>query len=151
MKEIKTKDTGKAAPRNADKSSELSSRMKRRLIRAKDNLKNLADDGQVTPEEYAEDKVKYASEDSADEVTHDSKETVKKSYDRSKRLIQQIKQKRQSGETIKQTEKSTGTNCPKQRQTDTALAIMISAGVKCSDLSFSASAKRLALHSIIKA
>ena len=91
-----------------DKSSELSSRMKRGLIRAKDNFKNLADDGQVTPEEYAEDKIKYASEDVAGEIAHDSKETVKKTYDGSKRLVQQIKQKRQSGDTIKQTNKSTG-------------------------------------------
>lgn len=108
MKEIKTKDTGKAAPRHVDKSSELSSRMKRGLIRARDNFKNLADDGQVTPEEYAEDNVKYASEDVAGEIAHDSKETVKKTSDGSKRFVQQIKQKRQSGETIKQTEKSTG-------------------------------------------
>lgn len=108
MKEIKTKGADKTAPRIVDKSSELSSRMKRGLIRAKDNVKNLADDGQVTPEEYAEDKIKYASEDVAGEIAHDSKETIKKTYDGSKSLIQQIKQKRQSGDTIKQTNKSTG-------------------------------------------
>ena len=80
MKEIKTKGADKAAPRIVDKSSELSSRMKRGLIRAKDNVKNLADDGQVTPEEYAEDKIKYASEDIAGEIVHESKETVRKTY-----------------------------------------------------------------------
>ena len=107
MKEIKTKDTGKSLP-TIDKTSELSSRMKQGLIRSKDYAQNLADDGQLTPEEYAEDKIKYASEDVAGEVAHDSKKTVKKTYDGGKRLVQQIKQKRQSGDTIKQTEKSTG-------------------------------------------
>lgn len=107
MKEIKTKDTGKSVS-GIDKSSELSSRMKRGLIRTKDHVQNYADDGQVTPEEYAEYKIKYASDDIAGEIAHDSKETVKKTYDGSKRLVQQIKQKRQSGDSIKQTSKSTG-------------------------------------------
>lgn len=107
MKEIKTKDIGNSVP-VADKSSGLSSRMKRGLIRTKDQFQNYADDGQITPEEYAEDKIKYASEDIAGEAVYESKETVRKTYDRSKRLVHQIKEKRQSGDTIKQTEKSTG-------------------------------------------
>ena len=82
--------------------------MKKGLTRTKDYVQNLADDGQVTPEEYAEDKIKYTSEDIAGEVAHESKETIKKTYEDSRRLIRQIKQKRQSGDTIKQTEKSTG-------------------------------------------
>ena len=107
MKKIKTSGSGRET-RFIDHSSDLSSRMKRGLIRTKDTAQNLADDGQVTPEEYAEDKIRYASEDIAGEAVHDTKETAKKSYDGTKRLVQQIKQKRQSGETIKQTEKSTG-------------------------------------------
>ena len=107
MKEIKSRESGKGSG-ILDRSSYLSERMKRGLIRSKDQVQNLSDDGQVTPEEYAEDKIKYASEDIAGEAACDTKEAVRKTYDGSKRLVQQIKEKRKSGDTIKQTEKSTG-------------------------------------------
>lgn len=42
--------------------------MKTALVRTKDQFENLMDDGQVTPSEYAEDKIRYAAEDVADRV-----------------------------------------------------------------------------------
>ncbi len=82
--------------------------MKQGLIRSKDQVKNLADDGQITPEEYAQDKVKYWSEDVAHDTVNASKKTVKKTYDGGKKLVRQIKERKKSADTIKQTAKSTG-------------------------------------------
>lgn len=106
MKDIKTK--GSKGTHAVDRSADLAFRMKQGLSRSKDRFQNLADDGQVTPDEYAQDKVKYASEDIAQDAAHASKDTVKKTYDGSKRLVQQIKQKRRDADSIKQTAKSTG-------------------------------------------
>ena len=82
--------------------------MKQGLGRSKDQVENLADDRQVTPEEYAQDKIKYASEGAVQDAAHATKETAKKTYDGSKKLVEQIKQKRRDGDSIKQTAKSTG-------------------------------------------
>ena len=100
MKDIKTK--GSRSNRVVDSSADLASKMKQGLGRSKDQVENLADDGQVTPEEYAQDKIKYASEGAAQDAAHATKETAKKTYDGSKRLVEQIKQKRRDGDSIKQ-------------------------------------------------
>ena len=70
--------------------------MKQGLVRSKDQFQNLADDGQVTADEYAQDKVKYWSEDAVHDVAHGSKETTKKTYDGGKKLVRQIKQKQRN-------------------------------------------------------
>ena len=106
MKDIKTK--GSKSSHAVDRSADLAFRMKQGLSRSKDQFQNLADDGQVTPDEYAQDNIKYASENITRDAFHGSKETVKKSYDGGKRLVQQIKQKRHDADSIKQTAKSTG-------------------------------------------
>lgn len=106
MKDIKTK--GSRGNRIVDESADLASKMKQGLVRSKDQFQNLSDDGQVTPEEYAQDKIKYWSEDAVHDVAHGSKETAKKTYDGGKKLVEQIKQKRRDGDSIKQTAKSTG-------------------------------------------
>ena len=53
-----------------DKASVAGERMKNAFIRSKDTAGNLMDDGQITPEEYAEDRVQYAAEDIAHDVGH---------------------------------------------------------------------------------
>ena len=45
---------------------------------------NLMDDGQVTPSEYAEDKIRYAAEDVADRVGHDVSAETKKAVNKGK-------------------------------------------------------------------
>lgn len=107
MKEIKTKGSKKDI-RVLDKSAELTVKMKRGISRTKEQTRNLTDTGQATPEEYAQDNVKYASEDVARNAVRGSKNAVQKGYDGSKRLVQQIKQKRRDADSIKQTAKSTG-------------------------------------------
>lgn len=106
MKDIKRK--GSRSNRIVDESADLASKMKQGLVRSKDQFQNLSDDGQVTPEEYAQDKIKYWSEDAVHDAAHGSKETAKKTYDGGKKLVEQIKQKRRDGDSIKQTAKSTG-------------------------------------------
>lgn len=107
LKEIKTKG-GKKDIRVLDKSAELSAKMKRGLSRTKEQAQNLNDNSYVSPYEYAQDNIKYASEDLARNAAHGAKETVKNGYDGSKRVAQQIKQKRRDADSIKQTAKSTG-------------------------------------------
>ena len=64
MPEIKTRETVKDI-KILDKASVAGERMKQAFIRSKDTAQNLMDDGQVSPSEYAEDKIKYAAEDVA--------------------------------------------------------------------------------------
>lgn len=86
MSRIKTKDSDLVG-RLSDGSSDLSAKMKRGLSRTKDTVQDLADDGQVTPDEYAEDKVKNMSRDTAEDIAHDVKESADKAASRVKRKI----------------------------------------------------------------
>ena len=106
MKDIKTK--GSRGNRIVDESADLASKMMQGLGRSKDQVENLADDDWVTPEEYAQDNIKYASEGIAHDAVHATEDTAKKTYDGGKKLVEQIKQKRRDGDSIKQTAKSTG-------------------------------------------
>ncbi len=105
MKSIRTKENGKGS---SVKSTALASKTKQGLIRSKEQAKRLSDSRQDTPEEYAQDNIRYASEDLARDSVHASKNAVRKTYDGSRRLVQQIKQKKKTAEDIKQTAKSTG-------------------------------------------
>ena len=40
-----------------DKSAEMAKSLKKEMIRTKDQVQNLMNDGQVSPSEYAEDKI----------------------------------------------------------------------------------------------
>ena len=63
--------------------------------RAKDTAENLMDDGQITPEEYASDQVKYTSEEAADYAVHaaghDAKAAVKKGRESVRRHAEKAK------------------------------------------------------------
>ena len=60
MKDIKTKDAAKKDIKVLDKTGNLAKAVRDLSVRTKDQIENLSDDGQVTPEEYANDKIKYA-------------------------------------------------------------------------------------------
>lgn len=70
MSNIKTRESVKDI-KVLDKAAVASERMKTALVRSKDQVENLMDDGQVSPSEYAEDKIRYAAEDVTDQVGHD--------------------------------------------------------------------------------
>ena len=58
MSNIKTRESVKDI-KVLDKAAVASERMKTALVRSKDQVENLMDDGQVSPSEYAEDKIRY--------------------------------------------------------------------------------------------
>ena len=101
MKDIRIKDTHNGI-HTLEKTTDLASKMKRGLIRSKEQYKNLSDDGHITPDEYAQDNAKYLSE----RALHGSKETVKNTYKGGKKLARDIKQKKRGADSIKQTAKS---------------------------------------------
>ena len=71
MAEIKTREKFKGI-KALDKAAVAGERMKRAFVRAKDQAENLLDDGQISPSEYAEDKVRCMAEDTAREVGHEA-------------------------------------------------------------------------------
>lgn len=77
MADIKTRQHVKDI-KVLDKASVAGERMKNAFIRSKDTTQNLMDDGQVSPSEYAEDQIKYATED----VAHDTGHAVKRQTDK---------------------------------------------------------------------
>lgn len=66
MGRIKTRESTKDI-KVLDKAAVASERMKTALVRSKDQAENLMDDGQISPSEYAEDKIRYAAEDVTDQ------------------------------------------------------------------------------------
>lgn len=62
MSKIKTRETVKNV-KVLDKAAVASENMRKAFIRTKDQTQNLADDGQITPSEYASDQMQYAAED----------------------------------------------------------------------------------------
>lgn len=71
MAEIKTREKFKGI-KALDKAAVAGERMKRAFVRSKDQAENLLDDGQISPSEYAEDKVRCMAEDTAREVGHEA-------------------------------------------------------------------------------
>lgn len=67
-----------------DKAAVASERMKTALVRSKDQAENLMDDGQISPSEYAEDKIRYAAEDVTDQVWHEVSDQTKKAIEKGK-------------------------------------------------------------------
>ena len=53
-------------------------------------MQNLMDDGQVSPSEYAEDKLRYAAEDVADRVGHDVSSGTKKAVNKGKEAYSRL-------------------------------------------------------------
>jgi len=87
MNRIKTRETVKDI-KALDKAAIASERMRDAFIRSKDTASNLMDDGQVSPSEYANDKVQYVSEDISREVTHKIANDTKKAAQHGREAIQ---------------------------------------------------------------
>ena len=83
MGRIKTRESVKDI-KILDKAAVVSERMKTALVRSKGQAENLMDDGQISPSEYAEDKIRYAAEDVTDQVWHEVSGQTKKVIERGK-------------------------------------------------------------------
>ena len=84
MSKIKTRESVKDI-KILDKAAVVSERMKTALVRSKDQAENLMDDGQISPSEYAEDKIRYAAEDVTDQVWHEVSGQTKKAIEKGKK------------------------------------------------------------------
>ena len=82
--------------KTVDRAADLGERMKKALVRTADQAQNLTDDGQVTPSEYAGDKLQYGMEDIASEAGHIVVDTGKGAYRTGKSAIQQFREKRRA-------------------------------------------------------
>lgn len=92
MPKIKTRETRRDI-KVLDKASIAGERMKTAFIRSKDTVKNLADDGQITPEEYAEDRVQYAAEDIAHDAGHTAVNQGKKLMERGRDAVRKHRER----------------------------------------------------------
>ena len=115
MPDIKTREIVKDV-KVIDKAAVAGERMRSAFVRTKDQAENLMDDGQASPSEYAEDKIRYAVEDTTREVGHEAKNAAKKTvekgreahrrYTETKRTADQAKDGvKQTSDTIKQAER----------------------------------------------
>lgn len=93
MSKIKTKENVKDI-KVLDKAAVASERMKTALIRSKDQMQNLMDDGQVSPSEYAEDKLRYAAEDVVERVGHDVSSGTKKAVNKGKEAYREHREEK---------------------------------------------------------
>ena len=107
MKDIKTRES-KRDIKTLDRAAGLAKVTKNTVVRSKDQVQNLSDDGQITPDEYAEDKIKYMAERAVEDTGKATRKTAKKTYDSGKRLYKEIRRTRKEADSIKQTAKSTG-------------------------------------------
>jgi hypothetical protein len=103
-----------------DRSKIAAQHMKKALIRTKDTAQNLMDDGQVTPEEYASDQVKYAAEDAADTAGNTVKSGAKKAKEKAKDAIQEHRQEKRKLQERMEQEPDTTHRDPAQRQSGAA-------------------------------
>jgi len=97
MSNIKTRETHKDI-KVLDKSSVAGERMKNAFIRSKDTATNLLDDGQITPEEYAEDRVQYAAEDIVRDTGHTAANQGKRLVHKGRKAIREHRKFRQKSE-----------------------------------------------------
>ncbi len=88
MGKIKTREAVKDI-KLLDKSSIVGQRMKDAFVRTKDTAQNLSDDGQVSPSEYAEDKIQYAAEDIAQDTGRAVSSGAKKAVGKGKEAYHQ--------------------------------------------------------------
>ena len=93
MKGIKTKESIKDI-KALDKAAGLAKVTKNATVHAKQQVQNLSDDARITPDEYAEDKVKYMAETVAEGAGKAAKQTVNNIYDGGNRLYGRTTSKR---------------------------------------------------------
>ena len=105
MKGIKTKESIKDI-KALDKAAGLAKVTKNATVHAKQQVQNLTDDARITPDEYAEDKVKYMAETVAEGTGKAAKQTVNNIYDGGNRLYKEIRRTRNEAESARSVAKT---------------------------------------------
>ena len=103
-----------------DRSKVVAEHMKKALIRTKDTGQNLMDDGEVTPEEYASDQMKYAAEDVTDTAGKTVKSGADKAKEKAKDAIREHRQEKRELQERMEQEPDTTHREPAQRQSGAA-------------------------------
>ena len=93
MPEIKTRETVKDI-KVLDKAAVAGERMKQAFIRSKDTAENLMDDGQVSPSEYAEDKIRYMAEDAVHDTGHAVKKETDKAVEKGRKALREHREEK---------------------------------------------------------
>lgn len=111
MKDIKTRES-KVNIKALDKGAGFAKTSKSAAVRTKELTQNLANDGQVGPDEYAQNKVKFMSKKITGDIGSFSAKTFRKSIKTGRRAVKTVNQSfktaRKSAKAAKQTaEKST--------------------------------------------
>ncbi len=112
MSKIKTRETVKNV-KAIDKAAIAGERMKNAFIRSKNSTENLMDDRQITPSEYAEDKVLYAVEDMSHEAAHLAGSGIKTAANKGKEAFQRHRTER-AAEDLRQRGSGTQPQAPAQ-------------------------------------
>ena len=102
-----------------DRSKIAAQHMKKALIRTKDSAQNLMDDGQITPEEYASDQVKYATQDAANTAGNTVKNSVNKAKEKAQDAIREHRQEKRELQERMEREPDTTHRELAQRQSGT--------------------------------
>ena len=105
MKDIKTKESIKDI-KALDKAAGLAKVTKNATVHTKQQVQNLSDDARITPDEYAEDKVKYMAETVAEGTGKAAKQTVNNIYDGGNRLYREIRRTRKEAESARSAAKT---------------------------------------------
>ena len=116
VKNIKTREV-KRDIKVLDKAAEAAKSMKQTTIRTKDQMQNLMDDGQISPEEYAEEKMRYAAEDTASEAGHQMKNAAKKTTKKVRKRVRDRREQKLQEKQMKQAEESRRTVAEAEKQT----------------------------------
>ncbi len=101
MKEIRTRETVKDI-KVFDRAEGAVRRVRSTAIRTKERVEDLTDDGRVTPSEYAEDRLRYAAENTAGRIAPDPAGQVRISRRRGKA----VKEAERSVKTVEQTSRA---------------------------------------------
>ena len=127
MTKIKTREVVKDV-KAIDKAAVAGERMRSTFVRTKDQAGNLVDDSQASPSEYAEDKIRYAVEDTTREVGHEAKNAAKKTVEKSRKEYRRYRETKRtadqvqdgvqhSSDTVKQAERGSTRIRKAQKQT----------------------------------
>jgi len=119
-KDIKTREV-KHDIKALDKAAEMAKSMKQAAVRTKDQIQNLTDDGQITPEEYAEDRMRYAAEDTASEAGQQTKKAARKAKNKIEDKVQRHHEKKQQEKLEKQVQEARKSSQQAGKTTDEAV------------------------------
>lgn len=118
MSDIKTKEKVKGV-RALDKSKELGQRMKSGLVRTKQKVDDLTDDGQITAEEYANDRMQETAGSAAEHTASGARTTVQYGKDACRHHREKVRAK-QEAQTTPEYQRPMGEKTGVQQQQRTA-------------------------------